>query len=210
VARHIDKRPRAGGERPAVDDVAREFGLSVVYAPSMRNGAGVKEDRGNAILTTLPLTGALALELPVARQRRVAVASQVRGRSSDGEPWDLLLLSVHLENRPARGVTGVGERAAQAQWLLGALPPAGARVLGGDLNTWVRGDDERAFTDLRQHFAQTLAAPASFTHASHWLVRGQLDFILADVPGGRMSGYARATSSFGSDHYPVFAWIHLP
>ena len=54
---------------------AREAGLSLFYLPSMRNGLGAedgKEDRGNAILSTLPLTELRALELPFVRQRALS------------------------------------------------------------------------------------------------------------------------------------------
>jgi endonuclease/exonuclease/phosphatase family metal-dependent hydrolase len=61
-------------------DLARHLGMWIVYVPSMRNGdaSGVeREDRGNAILSTLPLSDAVAIELPWVRQRRVAVMATV-------------------------------------------------------------------------------------------------------------------------------------
>ncbi|NIP82602.1 MAG: hypothetical protein GWM90_26635, partial [Gemmatimonadetes bacterium] len=41
------------GEREGVVEAAERLGLAVVYVPGMRNGE--HEDRGNAILSTLPL-----------------------------------------------------------------------------------------------------------------------------------------------------------
>lgn len=50
--------PGPGGPRDDAITAARRLGLDMIYIPSMRNGApGVTaEDRGNAILSTLPLT----------------------------------------------------------------------------------------------------------------------------------------------------------
>src|SRR5262245_36575489 len=63
-----------------IHDVARELGWWMYYAPSMRNGNGLKEraeDRGNAILSSLPLEGVTAVELPFVVQRRVALIATV-------------------------------------------------------------------------------------------------------------------------------------
>ena len=51
----------------------------MLYAPSMRNGesAGGGEDRGNAIVSTLPLADPTVIELPLERQRRVVVAASI-------------------------------------------------------------------------------------------------------------------------------------
>ena len=52
--------------RPQEDiaDAARRLGLNLRYVPSMRNG-GERSDRGNAILSTLPLETTSAVELPL-------------------------------------------------------------------------------------------------------------------------------------------------
>jgi endonuclease/exonuclease/phosphatase family metal-dependent hydrolase len=203
------------GSRLAVDELAERLGLSVVYVPSMRNGSpngdAEGEDRGNAILSTLPLHEPVALELPVVRQRRVAVAAVVRGRSSAGAEWDLQLVSAHLENRGGPDLVGVHGRAVQAEWLAHALPDARLSVLGADLNTWVRGENEAAARVLMPHFPSTPGEqPAGPTHVSHLVVRARLDYLFARVPGGRMTDYERAQSLYGSDHYAMLAWIHLP
>ena len=62
---------------PDVADInghAAGLGLSIFYAPSMRNGPELREDRGNAIISTEPLLDPIALELPLARQRRVTAS----------------------------------------------------------------------------------------------------------------------------------------
>ena len=57
-----------------IEAVAGGLGFGVYYVPSMRNGppSASDEDRGNAILSNLPLTELMAIELPFERQRRVA------------------------------------------------------------------------------------------------------------------------------------------
>src|SRR6187549_1918567 len=87
-----------------VVDVARQMGLWVAYVPSMRNGrgssgAGGNEDRGSAILSTLPLSDAVAIELPWVHQRRVAVMATVSAQWR-GAAWRARVMSVHLDNRP--------------------------------------------------------------------------------------------------------------
>ena len=46
-----------------VEDYAQSLGLSFLYVPSMRNGAELREDRGNAIISTEPLLAPMAIEL---------------------------------------------------------------------------------------------------------------------------------------------------
>ena len=81
-----------------IDDIARVLGFSAYYVPSMRNGSRYGEDRGNAVLSSLPLEQLTAIELPFEHQRRVAVAATIGGLTSRGEPWSLRLASVHLDN----------------------------------------------------------------------------------------------------------------
>src|SRR5688500_12539163 len=56
-----------GGPRRDIVEAATSLGLSFLYVPSMRNGApgtaDPSEDRGNAILSTLPLDDPSAIEL---------------------------------------------------------------------------------------------------------------------------------------------------
>jgi endonuclease/exonuclease/phosphatase family metal-dependent hydrolase len=213
----------AAEDRTSIDALAAELGLHLVYVPSMSNGdavgpsnpGGLREDRGNAILSTLPLTDVLALELPLKRQRRVAIAANVRGSTRDGSAWSLQLTSVHLENRRSLGdgvvgLTGAAARERQMHWLLEQLPPARTAVLAGDLNSWTRGAEEGAVLRALRHFQQTAPLPPGPTHVSHVIFRERLDYIFARVPGGGMTGYQRAPARYGSDHYPLTAWIHFP
>jgi len=200
------------GERTSIDDVARKLHLSLAYVPSMRNGdrAGAPpEDRGNAILSTLPLRDVAAIELPLVRQRRVVVSAMVSGRASSGSDWALQVASVHLENRPARGLTGVSDREEQMARLLDALPAASMCVLGGDLNTWARGAREPAVARALQHHPETGRTPGDITFDGPSFFNVRLDYLFARLPRGRLSGYARVDQRYGSDHYPVLAWVHF-
>src|SRR5262249_21635817 len=87
------------GRAPDVANLAREGGLSLFYAPSMRNGLvdTDREDRGNAIASTLPLQEPTLLELPLQHQRRVVAVATVEGRTSAAIPWTLRLADVHLD-----------------------------------------------------------------------------------------------------------------
>jgi len=85
------------GLRLDIVEVARRCGLALLYVPSMRNGYqeidGVREDRGNAILSTFSLTDPIAIELPFEAQRRVAVGATVHIPAADS----LRVLSLHLD-----------------------------------------------------------------------------------------------------------------
>jgi endonuclease/exonuclease/phosphatase family metal-dependent hydrolase len=211
TARAIRPRPPRGA-RVSIDHVARDLELSLAYVPSVRNGPARgrdAEDRGNAILSTLPLRDVIALELPLARQRRVAVAASTDVVTSNGAGHTLQLVSVHLENRPARGLTGVRERQSQMVWLLDALPHASSSVLGGDFNTWRAGAREPAFTLAAARYPDTGTTDNAPTHSMPLLPDGRLDFLLARLPNGRLSGHTRVDDRYGSDHHPIMAWVHL-
>ncbi|MDQ3938117.1 MAG: hypothetical protein M3253_05490, partial [Chloroflexota bacterium] len=91
---------RPDGQREEIRALASGLGVHAYYVPSMRNGSPLisDEDRGNAILSTMPLAELTAIELPFERQRRVAIGATVRGRTHDGDPWRLRIVSAHLEN----------------------------------------------------------------------------------------------------------------
>ena len=60
--------------------VSDDLGASLIYVPSMRNGSSAAdpaEDRGSAIVSTLPLSNPMAIELPGERQRRVVISAQI-------------------------------------------------------------------------------------------------------------------------------------
>src|SRR5262249_40594986 len=76
VPRRIDP-PHASMD---IEALAHKMGWWLYYAPSMRNGSDIGEDaqdRGNAILSSLPLEDLQSVELPFAVQRRVALIATV-------------------------------------------------------------------------------------------------------------------------------------
>jgi len=152
------------GEHRDVADIARDCGLALFYVPSMRNGVvetdGKREDRGNALLSSLPLSDFIALELPFEGSRKVAVAATVLSQTGDS----LRLVNLHLSVSSTfyrTLMSGNSTRLRQAQGMTEALSiieaqrspqrvPSIATVAGGDTNTW--SDDETALQRLRIDF----------------------------------------------------------
>jgi len=138
-------------DSPDVDDFAASMGLSIYYVPSMRNGAGLLEDRGNAIVSTEPLLDLIALELPLARQRRVTLAAAIDVQTKDGVRR-LQIVDAHLEPVSSPQTLWVlkDPRPAQVRAILNLLdeprftdPGNAGVILGGDFNT-VRGGASEA------------------------------------------------------------------
>lgn len=188
-----------------IEDLAASLGWSLYYAPSMRNGRQTgegAEDRGNAILSSLPLSDVQAIELPFVVQRRVAltalVSDPVRNRT-------LRVVVAHLDTTAAlhKGwfLAGPLERNRQAQGLtaaLAALDHRGPIVVGADLNTNL-GPFESA-DDTISRMAPRRDCNTSRTHNSGLV----LDHIFAQVPGGWVEPRcSRMKSTYGSDHYPL-------
>ena len=203
------------GEQEDIVETARALGLNLRYAPSMRNGP-TSSDRGNAVLSTLPLENAHAIELPLVLQRRVAVtASVVMGKTR------IRLISAHLDPRgvPGHQWLGAAGRAHQARHLLGQVQDDIA-VLGADLNLG-RGRYEPAWRLLKGAgftFGVPPTIPA-WRHTFHALPRLVLDYILVRDRSGaivaarvhRLDEHPedRGARVFGSDHHPLLARIDL-
>jgi endonuclease/exonuclease/phosphatase family metal-dependent hydrolase len=190
-----------------IDDVARALGFSLYYVPSMRNGApGIhREDRGNAILSSVPLEGLTAIELPFERQRRVALSAQIRGVTSRGEPWQLRLATAHLDNMAglSRGWIGAEYgRTRQARGLRDALRGDDPLVLAGDFNTWF-GFSDTVYLETLRDYPQTRLTDTRRTFRG--LLR--LDHVFYRLPEGWSAEVRRAESSYGSDHHPLIATI---
>lgn len=211
VPKPIHTRPTSG-QRMDVVATARELGLELFYVPSMANGRtlhGLPEDRGNAILSTLPLDAHTAIELPFENQRRVAAAATVSAVASDGTPFTMRLLSVHLDNRsrPSRLLHSLGAaRTRQARALVAAIGDDSATVLGGDLNTWSLSGLEGAVKVLQQRFAHASAHPTEPTFASHGL---RLDRLMYALPAAAAVETRRLDDRRGSDHHPLLGTIRL-
>ena len=206
---------RRGGHEHEIVAVARQLALNLRYAPSMRNGLA-RSDRGNAILSSLPLADAVATELPFSMQRRVAVSASV----AVGEA-NVRLHSAHLDprGRGARDLLGFAGRLRQAHELIRMVHAdvASAHLIGADLNL-ARQRAEPAFRALRDAGFVTGVPerPLAWAHTYHRLPRLMLDWILLAAPSGidrfevrRLDEDPRDAGPyvFGSDHHPLLARI---
>ncbi len=198
----------------SIDALAARAGLFGFYVPSMRNGADYREDRGNAILSTLELSDPVAIELPYERQRRVAVSARVPIPLRNGKSAPLRLVSAHLDNA-SRGIRfwrsfGAG-RARQARGLLEALEGEEAVVLGGDFNTWFGESREEALVLLRDRFPSPARLPVAATYSPPWgLPERQVDYLLLRLPDGWQARYRVASDRRNSDHAPLVGWLSPP
>lgn len=205
--------PRAAGPsdgpRQDILRIAAEERLHLFYAPSRREGGestrGVPEDRGNGMLSTLPLSRLRAIELPFERQRRVALAATVTVQTSPGPVWAMDLVDVHLENRAGERrlwLRSAAARTRQAVALLEVLPQDDPLVIGGDLNTWSGLDT------LLRLFRHHGLAPIEDDPRPTFGRGGRLDHILARLPPSIAGHTRRLDDRFESDHYPVLACLH--
>lgn len=201
---------RRDGGREEIEGVARALGLHAYYVPSMRNGAPLSsdEDRGNAILSTLPLSRLSAIELPFERQRRVAIAATVEGLDAEGRPWALRVVSAHLDNMAgARRLWAVGGelgRTRQARGLVSALATDPAVVLGADMNT-LFGFRDAAYTETVRAFPDTYVSDPRATFFG--MLR--LDHLFFRLDDGWRASFRRADDNYGSDHMPLIGVVEV-
>ena len=197
-------RPR----RPS-DDVVRlaeRLDMSAFYVPSMRNGSSEdfaeQEDRGSAILSTEPLSGFTAIELPLARQRRVALMATVTPRNPAATP--LRVVAAHFDV-----VIFGGGAVRQAQHLAERI--SALNVPGLPL---VIGADANATRGFRHGTVRALAAVAPVLRqcgtgrTSAWFARS--DFVFTDVPASAISSCETLEDRYGSDHRPIVMTIDYP
>jgi endonuclease/exonuclease/phosphatase family metal-dependent hydrolase len=193
-------RPR----RPALDvrDIAEKFGLSVAYVPSMRNGSATslteREDRGNAILSTEPLTDVRAIELPFGKQRRVAVSALIAAR---GATQPIRVVSTHFDTN--------GDRTAQAAALSDRLMSFTDAPLfvGGDLNSR-GGMDDDAVLAIADRIPM---APCGTGRTNRWPLRidvllpiGRLDYMFAGTSAEDLVRSCETLpNAYSSDHLPL-------
>jgi endonuclease/exonuclease/phosphatase family metal-dependent hydrolase len=199
----LPRNPQA----PDARDYATQLGLAMAYVPSMRNGAEMLEDRGNAIVSTEPLDDLFAFELPFERQRRVAAGASITVRTPRGLEA-LQLIDAHLEPLAAPSALWVlrNPRRRQAAALLDLVqqPRFAAQgvgtVIGGDFNTVQGGAREAAYRNVRAWSHSLDGEDARSTH-----LLGRLDYIFARLsPEWRIST-TRVDAKYGSDHHPVVA-----
>jgi endonuclease/exonuclease/phosphatase family metal-dependent hydrolase len=181
-------RPRASGSEDIID-LATRLHMHAVYAPSMRNGtdcgAEPREDRGNAILSTLPISEVAVVELPFAQQRRAAVAARIGG--------SIGVISTHFDT--LRGHTRMAHAIAQAVTILGWTGPV---VVAGDFNSTLPIGN--GLPEMKRHFTELDCG----NEPTHWL--GRLDHMF--IATGNLSFPCRtgaAAQRHGSDHRPLIA-----
>jgi len=187
-----------------IEHIARKLGWWLYYAPSMRNGDGVgehAEDRGNAILSSLPLQAAEAVELPFAVQRRVALIATV----TDARKQPKLRVAVtHFDTRASllQGwiFGGPAARNHQAKEFVSALKKFESDplplIVGGDLNTYM---GSKAVIHTMSGMAPHTDCGTQATHT--WGVT--LDHTFASIPETWPGRCVRGDSTFGPDHYPL-------
>jgi endonuclease/exonuclease/phosphatase family metal-dependent hydrolase len=194
-----------GFEKAAFDvvEAARQARLNVVYVPSMRNGVGA-EDRGNAVLATLPIVAVENIELPLGRQRRVAIAATI---ARSGSARGFRVVDAHFDTALRFGVGGPAAwRRRQAGALLNAIRASALpTIVGGDFNTWW-GNDEPAVDDLRRAFPAAKDRVAGETWRGPLASRARLDHMFAAGWDGALE-VRRAARRYGSDHFPLYVVI---
>lgn len=207
IPTRIARRHRPATQADVID-VAHALDASIVYVPSMRNGRIAPEDRGNAILSTIPLDDITAIELPFEHQRRVAVAASVHLGS-----WTVRVASVHLDTTAAiRRAGPLSARSRQARALIEALGgadlPTAPIVIGGDFNTWF-GRAEPAYRVMARQFTDPLPrSPITWTGPMH--LGATLDHFFVRIPPSmQVAAGRRIANGFGSDHYPLLLQIRF-
>jgi endonuclease/exonuclease/phosphatase family metal-dependent hydrolase len=202
------------GVRRDVTEVADSLGLYVYYVPSMRNGndKNPPEDRGNAILSTLPLKEYVAWELPLWVERRVAIGASVSGTTTSGRDFDLSFVNVHLDLRTKfrsffRSFGYVRER--QMEFILANLDSIGPAVMGGDFNTWLGEREEPAIEMAREEFGTPDEIPSHGTLKFGAILERQADYLFFRLPPGWSADYRRIEDTYGSDHYPLLGFIRF-
>jgi endonuclease/exonuclease/phosphatase family metal-dependent hydrolase len=200
--------PGTGDARVEVTAAATRLGLSAIYIPSMRNGApgATSEDRGNAILSSVRLSDVTAIELPLERQRRVAIAATVNVQGRDRGVQPVRLVCTHFTNMVMHHVWVLSEsgRLRQARALAQALPADGSLILGGDLNSWF-GYHDAAYRQLAGTLSRASAEDRRPTFGPM-----RLDHLLFRLPDAWRTEVRRVDQKYGSDHYPIIAMIDAP
>jgi endonuclease/exonuclease/phosphatase family metal-dependent hydrolase len=202
----------AAHDAAEIGGVSQKLNMSVFYAPSMRNGMPSERysatDRGNAILSTVPLSDPVAIELPGNGQRRVAVMATLE-LAVDGCSVPFSVGAAHLATLgPPRTLWLFGAaamRRTQARSLAAALP-SGPMILGADLNSWMGGPEEPAASDLMRAFPSTPAGRRQPTFSAGLV----LDYMFFRPPSGWRARLVRAPERYGSDHYALIGWLDPP
>jgi endonuclease/exonuclease/phosphatase family metal-dependent hydrolase len=207
-ARHIG-RPTDGRSARDIEAVADALGYGVFYVPSMRNGGARSspEDRGNAILSNLPVRSPFAVELPFEHQRRVAVGGTLAGRTTAGVTWQLRVVCVHLLSTGGvkhAWVVTEHHRARQARALTALLHDDQPTILAGDFNTWF-GFSDATYIETARAFPGTRVVDRRPTFRG----LARLDHVFFRLRPGWDAEFRRGSSTFASDHAPLVGTVRL-
>ena len=176
---------------------------------SMRNGRGPAEDRGNAILSALPVDDVVAIRVAVrtstTRCRRGNGPRHVLDRSGLGTR----VVSVHLESGiPWTRGGPFAARTRQADALVDALGRFGSTL------SWRPATSTPGSVPARQRYpsGRGVSGYAADRRSCHLELRvrarAPLDHVFARLPQGTIA-VRRADGRFGSDHYPLIATVAL-
>ena len=206
------KVPSAIRPKPRTVDVvqlAERLKMSVTYVPSMRNGrateAGQREDRGNAILSTEPLTDVKAITLPFGKQRRVAVAATVTPRSSTIGPLRVVATHFDIGGNRVPQATAFADRIAE----LSDLP----MIVGGDFNSPGGLRDKAVQAVGRRLTMEPCGTGRTFTWPQRFnlfaiLNFGRFDFLFSNLDSSGLTRECRTIDDwFRSDHRPVMLTV---
>jgi endonuclease/exonuclease/phosphatase family metal-dependent hydrolase len=187
---------------------ARDRDLHAVFAPTRRR-EGETEDRGGAILSTLPMTDLLLIELPFEKQRRIALGATIVSGGQADVSGQLRVVNTHFDTNVGllRGGPSAARR-RQARALIDALRQWPTPILiGADLNTWW-GDDEPAVKELRRAFPEAVPLRARETWRGPLRTGNKLDYVFAKGMPQPVT-VKRLDDRFGSDHWPLLAVVPL-
>jgi endonuclease/exonuclease/phosphatase family metal-dependent hydrolase len=209
TGRGVFPSPRRG-PRLDIVRIADSLRLHLFYGPAMRSGkgrnpSGLSEDRGNAMLSTLPLSSLVMVELPFGGARRVAQLARVTGRTRLGRAWSLQVGNLHFDVGPIGPSALSAIRARQARAIAQIADSTGAVVVGGDLNAFSLRGTAESVKILQRAFPQTVQGDALPTRGPQ-----RLDFLFFRLPGGfETRPYRTLPFDFGSDHRPVMGWVRF-
>jgi len=200
-----DRLAPDGGETPEdIGAAAAGLGLALFYVPSMRNGrespGEAPEDRGNAILSTMPLDDFRVVSLPFERQRRASALATVRVSNGAGGYEGIGVASVHLDVWPATipSLLDGSRRLRQSAAFLSTVPANEIpSVVGADLNSLSSGDP---------HIGLYRARWPAWEVPSPCRTRGIFctDYLFVDpVPGWTFTPAMVLPDDYDSDHRPV-------
>jgi endonuclease/exonuclease/phosphatase family metal-dependent hydrolase len=206
------KVPSAIRPKPRTVDIlelAERLGMSVTYVPSIRNGqateSGQREDRGNAILSTEPLSDVRAIALPFGKQRRVAVAATVTPRGSALRPLRVVATHFDIGGSRVAQAEAFAERVAD----LSDLP----LIVGGDFNS-PGGLGDKAVQAVSQRIPmESCGTGRTFTWPQRFnllaiLDFGRFDFLFSNLGAAGLTRQCQTIDDwFRSDHRPVILTV---